>query len=93
MERGYERSHEFELHEGKEKVEGCITFGISPSSLNIYFIFNLYNNYTLLYSLVCMLVTFSITVVNTCPEQLKGGRVSVSSLVPSSSGDKDMETE
>lgn len=42
MERGYEASHEYELHEGKEKVEGCVTFGISPSSLNIYFIFNLY---------------------------------------------------
>lgn len=93
MERGYAGNHECELHEGKEKVEGCVTFGISPSSLNIHFIFNLYNNYTCLYSLVCMLVTFSITVVNICPEQLKGGRVSVSSLVPSSSGDKDMETE
>lgn len=40
-----------------------------------------------------MLVTFSITVVSTCPEELKGGKVYVSSLVPSSTGGKDMETE
>lgn len=40
-----------------------------------------------------MLINFSITVVNTWPKQLKEGRVYVSSLVPSSSGGKDMETQ